>query len=111
MTRYYLKKMLNPSQRNHVIYESQKILNAAVKYTIYIVWNKNAAVKCTIYNVHWNKNAAVKCTIYNVHWNKNAAVRYNVVSLRIGGGAGSQILDFSRLPYFVSLPVPQHKLY
>ena len=30
------------------------------------------------------------------------AVRYNVVSLRIGGGAGSQILDFSRLPYFVS---------
>ena len=81
MTRYYLKKMLNPLQRNHVIYESQKILNAAVKYTIYIVWNKNAAV------------------------------RYNVVSLRIGGGAGSQILDFSRLPYFVSLPVPQHKLY
>ena len=42
----------------------------------------------------------------------NTAVRYNVVSLlRIGGGAGSQILDFSRLPYFVSLPVPQHKLY
>ena len=96
MTRYYLKKMLNPLQRNHVIYESQKILNAAVKYTIY--------------NLHWNKNAAVKYTIYIV-WKKNAAVRYNVVSLRIGGGAGSQILDFSRLPYFVSLPVPQHKLY